>query len=244
MQLIKLDATTSTNSYLKLMVKEKQLKDFTVVVCEHQTQGRGQKGNHWISEKGKNLTISILKKYDALDVRQSFGLNCLVSLAIYDVLNELSVPDVKVKWPNDIMSGNKKLCGILIENSFSGSRIKQSIIGIGLNVNQMQFGGLANAASVKLRTGKDYDLEYVLQKLLDRLELYFESILPQGVEGLKKQYDKVLFRKNEWSRFSTPTDNVIFTGMITGIAPSGQLRIETKERNVRTFNFKEVQMIY
>ncbi len=244
MQLIKLDAITSTNSYLKLLASKKKLEDFTVVVCAHQTQGRGQKGNHWISEKGKNLTISILKKFNSLDVSQSFGLNCLVSLAIYDVLNELSIPEVKVKWPNDIMSGDKKLCGILIENSFAGSQIKQSIVGIGLNVNQADFSGFANATSLKLSTGKDYDLDHVLDQVLNRLRFYFELTIPLGLEELKGQYEKVLFRKKEWSKFSFPGDNHVFAGMIMGITKSGQLRIETKDGEIRTFNFKEIQMIY
>ncbi|MEO0570422.1 MAG: biotin--[acetyl-CoA-carboxylase] ligase [Bacteroidota bacterium] len=244
MQLIKLDATASTNGYLKSLVKEKQLEDFTVVICEHQTQGRGQKGNQWVSEKGKNLTISILKKINSLEAHQSFGLNCLVSLAVHDVLNELLIPKVKVKWPNDIMSGNKKLCGILIENSISGSQIKQSIIGIGLNVNQVNFSGFPNATSLRLRSGKDYDLENVLNKILKRLKLYFEVVLPRGFEGLKNQYDRGLFRKDEWSKFSVPTDNSILTGMIKGITTSGQLIIEVADREVRAFNFKEIQMIY
>ncbi|MEM1260177.1 MAG: biotin--[acetyl-CoA-carboxylase] ligase [Bacteroidota bacterium] len=244
MQIIKLDATASTNSYLKLLVQEKHLEDFTVVVCEHQTQGRGQKGNHWVSKKGKNLTISILKKFDSLDINQSFGLNCLVSLAVYDVLIELSIPEVKVKWPNDIMSGNKKLCGILIENSLSGSRIKQSIIGIGLNVNQISFGGFPNATSLQLRTGANYDLGYLLNQTVNRLKFYFESVLPLGAEGLKKQYEKVLFRNKEWSRFSVPAYNNMFAGMITGITTSGKLKIETMNGEVRTFNFKDIRMIY
>lgn len=244
MQLIKLDAIASTNSYLKQLTQERALEDFTVVVCDHQTQGRGQKGNSWISEKGKNLTISFLKKFDSLDINQSFGLNCLVSLAIYDVLNELSIPNVKVKWPNDIMSGNQKLCGILIDNSIIGSQINRSIVGIGLNVNQVNFGGFATATSLKLSTGKDYDLEYLLDLILSRLRLYFESTLPRGLDKLKKQYVQVLFRKKEWSKFSIPSKNGVFMGMITGITDSGQLRIETVGGEIRTFNFKEVQMIY
>ena len=244
MQLIKLDAIGSTNNYLKQLAHEEQLEDFTVVVCRHQTQGRGQKGNHWVSKKDKNLTISILKKFDSLDANQSFGLNCLVSLVIYHVLNELTIPEVKVKWPNDIMSGNKKLCGILIENSLSGTRIKQSTIGIGLNVNQIKFDGLTNATSLKLSSGIDYNLEYLLNETLDKLKQYFDLKLPHGLKELKKQYEKVLFRSNEWSEFFTPLDKSFFTGMIKGITESGQLQIQTKDGDIRTFNFKEIRMIY
>ena len=173
MQLIKLDATPSTNSYLKRLMKEKKAEDFTVVVCAYQEQGRGQKGNSWISEKGKNLTVSILRLLPSFEVHQAFLLNSLMSLVIYEVLSEFSVPDLTVKWPNDIMSGNQKICGILIENTLQGNFIKQSVLGFGLNVNQEYFEGLPHASSLKLKTGKEYDLDFLLDKILERIKAYF-----------------------------------------------------------------------
>ena len=161
MQLIKLDATPSTNSYLKELMRELNLDDFTVVVCEHQTKGRGQQGNIWMSERGKNLIFSVLKYIEKVKTNNAFALNAVVSLAVYETLRTFKIPQVSVKWPNDIMSGNKKICGILIENTLKGNDLKKSIIGIGLNVNQEVFSELPHASSLKCETGLEFDLELI-----------------------------------------------------------------------------------
>ena len=243
MQLIKLNATTSTNSYLKQLAQEKQLGDFTVVVCDHQTQGRGQKGNSWISEEGKNLTVSFLKNGHDVKVNQSFTLNCLVSLAIYDVLNELSIPEVRVKWPNDIMSGNKKLCGILIENTLSGYFIKQSIIGFGLNVNQTHFNDLPHVTSMKLESGLDYNLDELLEKILNRMMVYFDDFKNDKYLKIRKKYESVLYRKDFDSKFIIK-NGMAFIGAIRGITDSGLLQVEMSNGKLEDFNFKEIQLVY
>lgn len=230
MQLIKLDATPSTNNYLKQLVTEKNLEDFTAVVCSHQTRGRGQKGNSWVSDKGKNLTVSILKKFKDFEASRSFLLNCLISLTIYEVLNELSIPSVKVKWPNDIMSGNKKLCGILIENSLKGYHIKQSIIGFGLNVNQTNFENLPHATSLKLKTERDYELDSLLNKILQRLKDYFTSLEEETYSSIKSKYVEVLFRKGERTCFIGKNDERFF-GIILGVTDDGRLKIKTDSGN-------------
>ena len=140
MQIIKLDATGSTNDYLRSILSAKTLEDYTVVIAENQFAGRGQRGNSWVSEPGKNLTFSFLKRNLTLNPQNHFILNMGVSLALHDALSAIGVPGLTIKWPNDIMSGNSKICGILIENLISGAQIRHSIIGIGLNVNQTNFG--------------------------------------------------------------------------------------------------------
>ena len=242
MQLIKLDAIASTNGYLKQLAQERDLQDFTVVKCDHQTQGRGQKGNIWVTDRGKNLTVSILKKFDSFDVGRSFGLNCSVSLAIYDVLNELLLPEVKVKWPNDIMSGNKKLCGILIENSLSGSQIKQSIIGIGLNVNQTYFKDQPKATSMKLESSKTYDLEELLEKIVNRLQLLMVGPFMNDFALLRQRYEAVMFRKDTKANYAL-ADGTKFSGTIRGIEESGKLSIEKVDGQLVRFNFKEVKYL-
>ena len=147
MQIIKLDATHSTNLYLKKLSVEKQLEDFTIVVTEDQFEGRGQRGAVWQSEKGKNLTFSIFKRIGDLAIGHQFAIGMCTALAVYNCLDEYGVPDLKVKWPNDILSGQKKICGILIENTFASGTIKSAIIGIGLNVNQTNFDGMEKASS-------------------------------------------------------------------------------------------------
>jgi len=130
MKIVKLNAINSTNTFLKDMVRSSTVENFTVVVTDHQTNGKGQFENVWSSEKGKNLTFSMLCKFSALEVHNSFYLNCAVSLAIYNVVNRTIKNKLKIKWPNDILSLNKKLCGILIENTVSSGQIQHAIIGI------------------------------------------------------------------------------------------------------------------
>lgn len=243
MKIIKLDATPSTNSYLKQLAQERSLDDFTMVRCDHQTEGRGQKGNSWVSDKGKNLTFSILKRFEGLKVGKSFSLNCLVSLAIFDVLNTLEIPDVTIKWPNDIMSGNKKLCGILIENSLSGAYIKQSIIGIGLNVNQTDFSDLPNATSMSLASKNEYNLETMFLKILDQLAFYLDAFRSFGYNKAKESYENTLFRKDILSKF-VENNGESFEGYIRGITESGLLKIERKNGIVNEYAFKEVKMVF
>lgn len=243
MHVIKLDATASTNLYLKQMLQRETLKDFTVVRCDHQTNGKGQQGNQWVSEKGKNLTVSVLKHLEGFKVSQVYYLNCLVSMAIYEALTEMAVPKVKVKWPNDIMSGNKKICGILIENVLRGPSIKSAILGFGLNVNQVSFPALPSASSLKLETGKNYDLEGLLQLILGKIEDYFGIFQNQQFSRIKRDYESVLFRKGEMSDFLLP-NGTEFKGYIQGITNDGQLLLKRFDNEIVAFNFKEVKLLY
>ncbi len=243
MQLIKLDATASTNNYLKQLARTEVLTDFTVVVANEQTNGRGQRSNLWVSEKGKNLTVSVLKRFNVLQVSQSFGINCAISLAIHDVLFDLSVPVIRVKWPNDIMSGNKKLCGILIENTLKGGLIHQSIIGFGLNINQTNFQNLLKASSLKLETGIDYDLDDILDKILLRLKFYLSALENNDFIKLKKAYEDVLFKKDEVSHFISENGEN-FNGIIRQVTPEGQLTLEREGGEFENYGFKEIRLVY
>ncbi len=244
MRIIKLDATESTNQYLKEMAMKKQLEDFTVVSCTHQQKGRGQMGNTWTSEKGKNLTVSVLKHFSDLDVSKVFYLNQAVSLAILKVLRNLAIPGVKVKWPNDIMSGNQKICGILIETLLKANRLRSCIIGFGLNVNQTEFGVLEKASSMKNITGQYYDLEPLLDQILDQLEQYLKfTTASGGQQQLRKEYESALFQKDALSLFS-PTVGERFQGRILGVSEAGRLMVVKQDGVLTSFDNKEVQLIY
>ena len=170
MLIIKLDATDSTNAYLKNVMQTEVLDDFTTVIANKQLKGRGQLGASWISEPGKNLTISVLKKFNTLKASKQFILNMAVSMAVYDTLKALHISSLSIKWPNDILSGNQKICGILIENVMQEQIISSAIIGIGLNVNQVHFPGLKRATSIKLLTGKTIATDEVLSLFLKQLK--------------------------------------------------------------------------
>lgn len=243
MQLIKLDATPSTNQYLKQLVLKNLIHDYTVVITENQTHGRGQMGASWVSEAGKNLTFSMLKIFENLNASHHVYLNCAVSLALYDTLKDLSVPDLKVKWPNDIMSGNQKLCGILIENILQGNYINKSIIGIGLNVNQLNFGQLQNVSSLQLRLGRPVNLDEILISLINGLKRRLKILSTPKMNSLKEQYEQVLFRKNKVSTFASKTEP-LFTGMIKGLSDQGKLLVQIEGGLLKEFALKEVRLLY
>ncbi|WP_281540860.1 biotin--[acetyl-CoA-carboxylase] ligase [Maribacter aestuarii] len=173
MQIIKLSATESTNTFLQRLMRKENLQDFTVVVTENQTRGRGQRDALWESEKGNNLTFSVLKKHLELKTQHQFLISICVSLAVYSLLIELNLPRVKIKWPNDILSGTLKVCGILIENVLNGQEVKSSVIGIGLNVNQTVFPERLRATSIKKELKQELHLETLLQKLIGKLQFFY-----------------------------------------------------------------------
>ena len=150
MYIIKLDAIDSTNSYLKAMSAVNLPKDFTVVVADHQTQGRGQMGTVWQTEYDKNLTASVFKSLEFVSVEKQFYISMAVALSICKALEGLKISQLSVKWPNDILSANKKICGTLIENVIKLNKLKGSVIGFGLNVNQKNFDSLPKASSMSL----------------------------------------------------------------------------------------------
>lgn len=242
-QILKLDATDSTNLYLRDLLRSENPPDYTVVVADKQLKGRGQMGTFWQSEEGKNLTFSVLKRFNSLHVRHQFVLNIAISLAVCDALNKFSIPNIKVKWPNDIMSGSIKICGILIENVLKGSLVDHSIIGIGLNVNQTDFIGLERASSLKGVTGRHFDLDEILQKILGRIQFYLEDIETKTVAQLLPAYENMLFRKDKPSTFTNPKDEM-FMGYIRRVSQSGKLVLELEDKVFKEFGFKEVTLLY
>ncbi|MGW9685593.1 biotin--[acetyl-CoA-carboxylase] ligase [Flagellimonas sp. 2504JD1-5] len=242
-QIIKLDATDSTNLYLKGLLRTGTLPNYTAVVAKSQLKGRGQMGAAWQSESGKNLTFSVLKNFDAMQTTHQFNLNIVVSLAVHDVLKAMEIPDLKVKWPNDIMSGGHKICGILIENILKGKQIQSSIIGIGLNVNQTSWENLEKVASLKSQTGRFFDLDELLSKLLTRLKFYLDDIETKTTLQLLPSYDKLLFRKDKPSTFKDGNDQV-FMGFIRHVSPEGKLVVELEDNILKEFDLKAVSLLY
>ena len=243
MQVIKLSATDSTNAYLKGLMSSNSLKDFTIVVADNQLAGRGQMGTVWGSEGGKNLTFSILKKFDNFFIEDQFQLSICVSLSIYTTLSNLQLPNLSVKWPNDILSGTSKICGILLENSLSGNKIQSSIIGIGLNVNQTAFNNLNNVSSLKLLLGKTFNLEELLQLLLADLKVALEKFNTISEAQLFSDYEKLMFRINKPSTFEDSDGNLIM-GFIKGVSDQGKLLVALEDEIIQEFNLKEIKLLY
>jgi BirA family biotin operon repressor/biotin-[acetyl-CoA-carboxylase] ligase len=242
MQLIKLNATDSTNNYLKQLILERTLDDFSVVVANHQTNGRGQRGSSWLSEKDKNLTFSVLKRNISIVANQQFLLNILVSLSIVKSLEGFNIPKLAIKWPNDILSDHHKISGILIENLIKNKQIEYAIIGIGLNVNQVKFEGLSKVSSLKNIMPLAVDKDELLTKIIDKLKMYFKLYSENGSEFLNSEYESYLFRKDKPSTFSSH-DNNLFTGIIRGVSTSGKLCVQMEDFN-KEFDLKELKLMY
>jgi len=242
MQLIKLNATDSTNNYLKQLILERTLDDFSVVVANHQTNGRGQRGSSWLSEKDKNLTFSVLKRNISIVANQQFLLNILVSLSIVKSLEGFNIPKLAIKWPNDILSDHHKISGILIENLIKNKQIEYAIIGIGLNVNQVKFEGLSKVSSLKNIMPLPVDKDELLTKIIDKLKMYFKLYSENGSEFLNSEYESYLFRKDKPSTFSSH-DNNLFTGIIRGVSTSGKLCVQMEDFN-KEFDLKELKLMY
>ncbi len=239
MQIIKLNAIDSTNQYLHDLIGKISLEDFAVVTARYQTKGRGQRATTWQSEKDKNLIISVLKKEIDLNPQRQFLLNIVVSLALFKTLETLQIPKLSIKWPNDILSHDKKIAGILIELILKKNTIDKAIIGIGLNVNQTNFKELSSASSLQNITGIHYDLDELLHKLLENFKHYFSI---KNTAELWTTYENLLFRKDKPSTFVGLSGD-LFSGIIKGVSQRGKLMIKT-ENSIEEFDLKSIKLLY
>ncbi len=241
MNLIKLSATASTNTCLKKMASEISLEDETVVWADTQTEGRGQRGNSWYSETGKSLTFSVLKRFSELPAETGSAINFAVSLGIMDALKSLEIPSVAVKWPNDIMSYDKKICGILVQNQLKGGLISSSVIGIGINVNNLKLDSLPNAGSMRLVANREFDLKTVFDKVVESVLKELRLLSLESSEELRKNYEYFLFRKDKRSEFLL-SDGSERSGVIRGVNRLGQLEVELNDGLRRSFQLKEISL--
>ncbi|WP_299668077.1 biotin--[acetyl-CoA-carboxylase] ligase [uncultured Polaribacter sp.] len=243
MKIIKLNAIDSTNSFLKEMALDSALENFTVVVTNTQLKGRGQQGSKWVSDSFKNLMFSVFIKFEDLKITQQRYLNFAISLAIFDALIEEKIPNIAIKWPNDIMSGNKKIAGILVENNLKGAKINTTIIGIGLNVNQTAFpDALKKVSSLKIENGRDFNLEVLLKNIISKLKMNIETLNSKEFKTLETDYLKVLYKKNIPTMFKNSKD-VLFMGIIRGISNDGKLQVELEDEILQEFGIKEISFL-
>jgi BirA family biotin operon repressor/biotin-[acetyl-CoA-carboxylase] ligase len=242
MKLIKLDAIDSTNDFLKSLSSQDELENFTVVTAENQTKGKGQMGAKWSSETGKNLIMSVLVKDFLFDNEQVFNLSIVVSLAVLDALKSLNIPDLCIKWPNDIMSYNKKIGGILIENTLKSDGRIVSVVGIGINVNQTNYEDLPRGSSLAVISGKTFDKEnlaiLITEKIQEKTELWVTSSSLFWIN-----YFNSLFKKGVPMPFKN-LQNKNFMGIIQGVSPIGKLQVLLEDDSVSEFEIKEIQMLY
>ncbi len=243
MNLIKLNAIDSTNKYLKQLIQESEPENYTVITAETQSNGKGQMGTKWLSESGKNLIVSVLIK-DCLNQSSAvFDFNIAIALALYESLNYFEIPDLSIKWANDILSGNKKIAGILIENTIKSDGEIVSIIGFGINVNQTNFDNLPKASSLKNITGKTFDRDLILLKIIENIKINCILLQEKQEDLLWDKYTKLLFRKNKPSVFER-TNHQKFMGIIQTVTRDGKLQILLENDEIVAFEVKEIQMLY
>ncbi len=243
MEIIKLNATDSTNSFLKSLLQNSTPRNFTVVVTTNQTKGRGQLEKNWNSEPHKNLIFSVFISFKNLKIIHQKYLNFAVSQAIHNVLLSKNLLKTHIKWPNDILSANKKICGILIENTFFGENIKNAIVGIGLNVNQEKFPeSINNPTSLKLETSIEFDLEKLLKEILIELEEKINLLELKKFKLLEENYLNVLYKKDIPSMFKNNNGDV-FMGIISGISNDGKLQIKLEDNSTEEYGIKEVSFL-
>ncbi len=238
-KIIRLDEVDSTNNFLqKLISNKKDEIEGLVVVTKNQLAGKGLGKNRWISEKDKNLTFSILLKPNLL-IQNQFLISKVISLSVVGFLKEFGLKNVKIKWPNDIYVGDKKIAGILIENSIRNSSIYNSVVGIGLNVNQINFdSGIKNPTSIIKETRKELlSLDKTLDQLLFFIEKKYLQFKSGKIEFIHQEYLNNLYWYNEMRNFKTKNDS--FKGVIIGTNSIGKLKIKVLN-NVQEFDLKEI----
>jgi BirA family transcriptional regulator, biotin operon repressor / biotin---[acetyl-CoA-carboxylase] ligase len=226
----------STNSLALQLSQQTSTPEGTLVITENQTAGRGQRGNSWETEPGMNLTFTVVFRPGFLSVSDQFYLNIITSLAVQDYLKTQIAEAVLIKWPNDILVGGKKICGILIENQIQGNRFSGVVVGVGLNINQRNFA-VDTATSLSLQTLRFYELQKELENLLHLLETRYLQLKGGKFGDLKRNYLNHLYRLNEPHAFVV--DGNTLDGVITGIDEVGRLTVKT-DYGVRAFGVKEI----
>lgn len=230
----------STNDLATRLLQQSASTEGTVVVTDHQTAGRGQRGNTWMAEPHQNLTFSVILKPSFLPVKDQFLLTVITALAVYDYLINKDCGDsVRVKWPNDLMVADKKIGGILIENQLQGSYLSSSVLGIGLNINQNAFS-LPMATSLRQLTNTTFNLPVELSLLLSSLEAHYLLLRQGRQEELLQKYLQVLYRINEVHTYNI--ENRLMEATILGVDELGKLKLVTAE-GLKTCDLKEIRYV-
>jgi BirA family biotin operon repressor/biotin-[acetyl-CoA-carboxylase] ligase len=240
-KIIKLDEVDSTNNYATKNIAKYNWSEGTIVLARQQLMGRGQVNNSWESEPGKNLLLSIILYPQMLPAHYQFLLSKVTALGVTEVVKRYA-DNVFIKWPNDIYIGNKKVAGILIENSIMGMNIGWSVCGVGLNVNQKKFSGDApNPVSLIHFSETEIQLEAVLDILCEEIDKWYRVLLSGEVDKIDSAYIEFLYRYNEKAFYRD--ENGKFSGTIIGINEVGQLQIIKESGSIATYNFKQVEFL-
>ncbi|MCH2021440.1 MAG: biotin--[acetyl-CoA-carboxylase] ligase [Saprospiraceae bacterium] len=241
-----LSSVDSTNLFaINLLAKTKPIEG-TVIYTDNQIGGRGQIGSKWESQAAKNIIMSVILYPHFLSIPLQFKLNQIVALAVYDLLSNYIFPldQLSIKWPNDIYIGDNKMGGILIENKLKNSLISESVIGIGLNVNQTSFSSeLPNPTSLLLETGLTNDRFEMLERLCEFLEHRYLQLKSLKRQNINDEYLQVLYGYQEWRDYEITSTKNIIRGRIVGLTKFGKLQIQTSTKQME-FSLKEISFLF
>lgn len=242
MKILRFDEINSTNVYLYDKISEKNDISDTVVVAAHQTAGRGMDKNRWESEAGKNLLFSIALNVNFLEAENQFKISQAVSVAIVETLSQfVDNQQLYIKWPNDIYFGDKKFAGMLIQNTIEGRMMGVSIIGIGLNVNQIEFSSdIPNPISLKQISGEDFDLENLLNLLIKNIKSSVEGLqIKENQIAINEKYISKAYRYRQWADYLYK--NKVKSMIINGFDCYGRLILEDQSGDEIICDVKELQ---
>ncbi|NCO54329.1 MAG: biotin--[acetyl-CoA-carboxylase] ligase [Bacteroidetes bacterium CG02_land_8_20_14_3_00_31_25] len=241
MKTIKIKEANSSNSVALEMLDKQNVDEGTIIVVENQTSGRGQNENKWYSEPSKNLTFSIIFKPTFLKPENQFYLSKVISLGVVDYVG-LFCSNIAIKWPNDICIENKKVAGILIENTWLGQKINASVVGIGINLNQEKFpSDLPNAISLKIMTQIPFNLDESLKLLTNLIFTRYTLLKLNDFKLIDKDYDALLYRKTKESSFTK--NGEMFKATILGVETNGHLRLKHSDGRIANYGMHEIRMI-
>lgn len=243
-KIVSLEQVSSTNDYMLENIQSGVIKEEgSVVVTNYQTAGKGLDKNKWESETGKNLLFSILLKPSFLPADQQFQLTKIISLAIHDfVRNYLPNERIKVKWPNDIFVGNKKIAGILISNTIKGKEIMHTVVGVGININQQTFGSeILNPTSLWHYLYTDLKIDFCLKNVLSHIQKRYEQLKNNDTYQINFDYKKALYRLNDFNLFKYK--ETVISARIVGVTEYGQIKLLQKNGAEIICDLKEIEFI-
>ena len=238
-KIIKVNATRSTNDKVKMLIKSKKILSGDLIVAKYQYGGRGQRMNKWYSSYGKNLLCSLFYKPCGMKSDRTFLINQAVSLAVLKTIRKFNNEKCLIKWPNDILSVNKKIAGILVENSLSSDKVNHSIIGVGININQVFFKSLPNATSIKKVSNKNIVVENVLKELIDSYKYYFTKI--NDIKYINDEYNQNIYGK-EGCKFIL--NGKTFNGKIISISNTGVIKLNKDSEEIGNYDSRKVKLLY
>ncbi|MEM6379947.1 MAG: biotin--[acetyl-CoA-carboxylase] ligase [Bacteroidota bacterium] len=231
----------STNVYAQELLSKSRPSEGTVIITDHQTAGRGQIGSSWQSEDKKNLTLSLILFPKFIAANAQFILSQAIALAVRAFIAQYCKAPVYVKWPNDVYVGNRKIAGILIQNTLSGKNIQSTVAGMGININQTIFDpSITNVTSLLQETQTEFNLSDLLPMLLQEIESFYLKLKNGRIDWIRRTYLSHLYQYQEWAMYQKK-DGTVIKGQIVGVTPQGQLCLQ--HQKTEYFDLKEIKFL-